>query len=50
MVPTYLERKDGLPLKVQEWELDDMGSFLNSATKRWWTCAGQFLSGSTLDQ
>lgn len=45
-VQTCLERKDGVSLKVLEWELDDAGSFLNSATKCRCTCAGQFLSAS----
>lgn len=46
-VQTCLERKDGVSLKVLERELDDTGSFLNSATKRQCACAGQFLSAST---
>lgn len=45
-VQTCLESKDGVSLKVLEWELNDAGSFLNSATKYRCACTGQFLSAS----
>lgn len=46
-VQTCLERKDGVSLKVPERELDNTGSFLNSAAKCQGDCASQFLSAST---
>lgn len=46
-VQTCSERKDGISLKVLEWELDDGSSFLNIDTKCQCTSAGQFLSALT---